>query len=129
MASVYVITTRQVDEPTKQLFYQAINEALTPTFPLYCLMLQILPEAASGRFNQDKTAAFICVPPTMDLDRRRTVVQALENAMYKTFRLDKHEETGLTVIFPYHTADCCGKHGSLRCDTEAAAKQSIKQKG
>ena len=126
MASVYVITTRQMDEATKKAFYQAVNEALVPTFPLYCLMLQTLPNAASGRFNQNQTAAFICVPPTMDLERRRTVAQSLESAMHKVFPSDEQEGTGLTVIFPYHTADCCGKHGVLRCDVEATKKQPLK---
>lgn len=118
MASVYVVTTRQMDEPVKQAFYEALNDALSPTFSLYSLMLNTLPPEASGQLNRDKTAAFICVPPTIDIERSRAVVKALNEAVTKVFCPGRPEDSGLMAVFPYHTPDCVGKHGTLRSDAE-----------
>lgn len=118
MASVYVVTTRQMDEPVKEAFYEALCDALSPTFSLYSLILNTLPAEASGQLNRDKTAAFICVPPNIDTERCRTVVKALNDAVTQVFCPGHPEDSGLMVAFPYHTSDCVGKHGVLRSDAE-----------
>ena len=99
-----------------QEFYAALNDAAAPIFSLYSLMLTTLPPESCGRLNRDKTAAFICVPPTIDDERSRAAARALNEAVAQVFCQDRAEDTGLSVLFPYHTADCCGKHGTLRCD-------------
>lgn len=118
MASVYVVTARQMDEPVKQSLYEALNDALSPIFSLYSLMLSTLPPEACGEANRDKTAAFICVPPTIDEDRSRAVVNALNEAVAKIFCPGHPEDTGLIAAFPYHTPDCVGKHGILLSDNK-----------
>lgn len=114
MASVYVLTTRPMDEQVKNMFYQELCSALEPTFSLYSLMLQNIPASHANQAAKDHTAIFICVPPYMDIERRRNVVHDLSHAVERVFHCPGDPKT--TIMFPYHTDDCCGKHGTLRSD-------------
>lgn len=114
MASVYALSTRPMDEPLKQTFYRALCDALDPTFSHYSLMLQDLPASHASVSAKDHTVIFICVPPYMDIPRRRTVIRALTHAVETVFHCPGDPKT--TIIFPYHADDCCGKHGVLRSD-------------
>ena len=119
MSSVYSLTTRVMTTEQKDALYQELQTALGNSFRAFSMMFGTLPPDHCGGQAKDHTLIYICVPPYMDIPRRRTLVKDLCAAVEKVFGPGAGES--VDVLFPYHDDENCGVHGVMRCD--ALAKQ------
>lgn len=118
MSSVYSLTTRSLTHEQEQALYEALQEAMGKTFRAFSMMYSPMPPENCAGLAKDRTLVYVCVPPYMDNDRRRTLIADLGTAVEKVFGPGARKT--LTVIFPYHTDDNCGVHGVMRSDALAA---------
>lgn len=118
MSSVYSLTTRPLTKEQEQSLYEALKEALANTFRSYSMMYSPMsPENCAGQ-AENRTLVYVCVPPYMEVERRRRLVADLGAAVDKVFGPGASKT--LSVVFPYHTDENCGVHGVMRSDALAA---------
>lgn len=118
MSSVYSLTTRPLTGDQKEALYSALKEALGSTFRSYSMMYSPMSSDNCAGKAKDRTLIYVCVPPYMEVERRRKLVADFGTAVEKVFGPGARET--LSVVFPYHTDDNCGVHGVMRSDALAA---------
>ncbi len=119
MATVLVTSVLDTTAEKKKELFHNVSEALSATFPKYSLYYESADPACVAGYAKHQVNIIICVPPYMDIERKRTVNRDLHAAVVKTY--GELEKFSVIVLFKYHPDDCCGVDGILRADAKAAA--------
>lgn len=120
MSSVYSLTTKVMTAEQERSLYQELQTALGSTFRAFSMMFGVLPPEQCGGQGKDRILVYVCVPPYMEVSRRRTLVKDLCAAAERVFGPGAGQS--VDVLFPYHDDENCGVHGVMRCDALAAQK-------
>jgi hypothetical protein len=119
MASVYAVTALDLSIEEKKRLFAAIEKAPQVTFTSYGLLLDQIPvEHVAGK-AKSQVCIYICVPPYMQLERRRKVVSDI-NRFIREYLKGKQPDN-VVVMFKHHADDCCGVSGVLRSDSKQAS--------
>ena len=115
MSTIMGITSLQLNHEEKVNLVQTLDKHLGTIFlSARAITMQVVDPDFCTDLAKDQTTLFICVPPTISVEKKREAVELANNAM-----LEAVGYKGLfkvIVLFHYHTYDSVGKDGELLLD-------------
>lgn len=127
MATVYAMTSIDLDRMGKKALFDAIVKSLASTFKTFGLSLDQIPAEDAIGEAKNQTIVNVCVPPYMEDERRGNLVRDINNNI--TEALGPQKPNKVLVYFPHHPDDCCGAYGELRSDAKAAQAAEAAREG
>lgn len=121
MATILATTTLDLNKKQKKQLFNEINTAIVKTFSTPSIYFRQIDEEDCTDTVKNQIQIFICVPPYMEVERRRKLVQDIDEIKLKV--KDYLGDVKLIVTFHYHDDEACGVDGVLRSDAKAAANK------
>ena len=119
MATIFAATSLELEPEKKKELIDALGETIQSMFKTYSLYYVPVPAENVSEGAKDQMTFFVFVPPYMELERRRKLIQILNDTMLRV--VGYKGPLKVIVIFKYHDDEACGVDGVLRADAKAAA--------
>ncbi|AEF84339.1 hypothetical protein TREPR_3025 [Treponema primitia ZAS-2] len=120
MATIYSLTTLELDESQKKALVDELTSALGQIYTkgLSLYFTKVKPEDTIGD-AKNQLLFFVCVPPYITLEKKRLTIKILNDAAIRG--AGYKGKLKVIVLFQYHDDDGVGKDGLLFADAKAAA--------
>lgn len=122
MATILVTTTIDVNKEQKKQLFNEVNGAIIKTFPNPSILFRDIEREDCYGLAENQVQIFVCVPPYMEVERRKKLVKDLEDI--KLYSKVCIKDTKIITTFHYHDDEACGVDGVLRADAKAMAAKS-----
>ena len=126
MATIFAATSLELEPEKKKELIDALGETIQSMFKTYSLYYVPVPAENVSEGAKDQMTFFVFVPPYMELERRRKLIQILNDTMLRV--VGYKGPLKVIVIFKYHDDEACGVDGVLRADAKAAAAAAAEKK-
>lgn len=119
MATIFAATTLDLTREQRKELSDALIEDLGTMYKhaLAFHLTQVPRENCRGD-SLDQTTFFVCVPPYIDIDKKRQTIELLHNTMVRV--TGDHGPLKNIVLFQYHDDEGVGKDGELFADIKVA---------
>lgn len=118
MATIFAATSLELDAEKKKELLDELGASIGTVFRTYSLYYIPVPAENVSECAKDQMTFFVFVPPYMEIDRRRKLIEVLNETMDRV--VGYRGELKNIVIFKYHDDEACGVDGVLRADAKAA---------
>ncbi len=118
MATIFAATSLELDAEKKKELLDELGKSINSVFRTYSLYYIPVPQENVSECAKDQMTFFVFVPPYMEIDRRRKLIEVLCETMDRV--VGYRGELKNIVIFKYHDDEACGVDGVLRADAKAA---------
>ena len=118
MATIWATTSLDLEPEKKQELINELEKSIGEVFRMYSLYYVPVPAENCSDCAKDQMTFFVFVPPYMEIDRRRVLIEKLNETMVRV--VGYKGPLKVIVIFKYHDDEACGVDGVLRADAKAA---------
>ena len=122
MATILVTTTIDVNKAQKKQLFNEVNKAIIKTFPAPSILFRDIEREDCYGLADNQVQIFVCVPPYMEVERRKKLVKDLEVIKLNSEVCTK--DSKIITTFHYHDDEDCGVDGVLRADAKKVADKS-----
>ncbi|MGN1141358.1 MAG: hypothetical protein ACI4TF_09165 [Oliverpabstia sp.] len=118
MATIFAVTSLDLNDKKKQELSDELIKDISQIFThALSFNLAFIPQEDCRGQSIDQITFFVCVPPYISLEKKRSVIECFNNTMLRV--VGYKGELKVIVLFQYHDDEGVGKDGELFADIKA----------